>query len=80
MTQLCYSSKETQHPSPKPTAEQIASPLSFALWAFLDPVILLANRVSHLAYEQLPSLADSDQAKNLIKKSFPVRLYVCCLC
>ncbi|KAF7978930.1 hypothetical protein HWV62_44135 [Athelia sp. TMB] len=49
-----------------------ASPLGLALWTFLDPIILLANRVSHLAFDQLPPLADSDEAKNLAKKAFPI--------
>lgn len=61
-----------QFPAPVPNPEQTASILSFALWSFLDPVVYLANQVSHLSYDQLPPLADYDEAENLAKKSFPV--------
>lgn len=63
-----------EDPSSNPSPEQTAPPLSLALFTFLDPVIYLANRVSHLSYDQLPSLADGDKAENLVKKSFPVSL------
>ena len=53
-------------------SEQTASILSLALYSFLDPVIYLANRLSGLSYNQLPPLADYDDAHNLANKSFPV--------
>ncbi|KZP10469.1 hypothetical protein FIBSPDRAFT_801212, partial [Athelia psychrophila] len=71
LTPRKYIPIDPEHPSPNPSPEQTASPLSLALWSFLDPVIYLANRVSHLTYEQLPPLADSDEAHNLVKRSFP---------
>ncbi|KZP10497.1 hypothetical protein FIBSPDRAFT_963101 [Athelia psychrophila] len=54
-----------------PNAEQTASILSFAFYSFLDPIIYLANQLSHLSYDQLPPLADYDEAHNLANKSFP---------
>lgn len=44
------------------------------MWNFLNPVVFLANRVPHLAFDQLPPLLDSDEAKNLAKKALPVSL------
>ncbi|KZP21077.1 P-loop containing nucleoside triphosphate hydrolase protein [Athelia psychrophila] len=63
-----------EHPTLNPSPEQTASPLSFVLWAFLDPLIIAANRagVAHLGYDQLPALLDSDEAHNLVAASFPV--------
>jgi hypothetical protein len=57
---------------PVPNAEQTASIFSFAIYSFLDPVVFLAYRVSHLAHDQLPPLADYDYARHLTEKSFPV--------
>ncbi|KAF7967145.1 hypothetical protein HWV62_35674 [Athelia sp. TMB] len=71
-TPRAYTPFDPEFPSPKPSSEQTASPLGLALWTFLDPIILLANRVSHLAFDQLPPLADSDEARNLAKKAFPI--------
>lgn len=62
-----------EHPSPNPSPDQTASPLSFVLWAFLDPLILAANRVAHLTHDQLPTLPDVDEAQGLIDRTFPVR-------
>ncbi|KAF7966730.1 hypothetical protein HWV62_37249 [Athelia sp. TMB] len=75
-TPRTYTPFDPEFPSPKPSSEQTASPLGLALWTFLDPIILLANRVSHLAFDQLPPLADSDEARNLAKKAFPMRTLV----
>jgi hypothetical protein len=56
-----------------PNSEQTSSPLSLIFFLFLDPLIFKAYKVPHLAYEQLPPLADYDYAHVLKKKSFPVR-------
>ncbi|KZP30958.1 P-loop containing nucleoside triphosphate hydrolase protein [Athelia psychrophila] len=61
-----------EHPTARPSPEQTASLLSFAMWTFLDPLIIAANRVAHLGYDQLPSLLDTDAAHNLVERSFPV--------
>ncbi|KZP30629.1 multidrug resistance-associated ABC transporter [Athelia psychrophila] len=61
-----------ERPTRNPSPEQTASPLSFATWAFLDPLIIAANRVAHLGYDQLPALLDADQAQTLVGMSFPV--------
>ncbi|KAF7983353.1 hypothetical protein HWV62_22327 [Athelia sp. TMB] len=65
-------SVDPKHPTPSLSPEQTASPLSFALWSFLDPLILMASRVAHLGYDQFPPLLDVDAAKTLVAKSFPV--------
>ncbi|KAI6134164.1 ABC transporter type 1, transmembrane domain-containing protein [Pisolithus croceorrhizus] len=51
--------------------EQTASWLSFSLYTWLDPVVVKAQRVSHLSRDQLPPLADYDCARNLRKRNFP---------
>lgn len=55
-----------------PNSEQTASVLSLMLYNFLDPIIFLGYRSAHLSIDQLPPLADYDQTKNLVKRSFPV--------
>ncbi|KAF7969448.1 hypothetical protein HWV62_27283, partial [Athelia sp. TMB] len=64
-------SVDPKHPTPSSSPEQTASPLSFALWSFLDPLIIMASRVAHLGYDQFPPLLDVDAAKTLVAKSFP---------
>ncbi|KAF7967573.1 hypothetical protein HWV62_33777, partial [Athelia sp. TMB] len=71
-TPRAYTPVDPEFPSPKPSPEQTASPLGLVLWTFLDPVVVLANRVSRLEVDQLPPLADTDEAKNLTKRAFPV--------
>ncbi|EIN13416.1 P-loop containing nucleoside triphosphate hydrolase protein [Punctularia strigosozonata HHB-11173 SS5] len=66
-----YVPVDPQHPMDVPAPEQTASWASLAVYAFLDPTVSLAYRVPHLAYEQLPPLADYDEAQNLVKRSFP---------
>ncbi|KAF7977580.1 hypothetical protein HWV62_3166 [Athelia sp. TMB] len=67
-----YIPVDPEHPTPNPSPEQTTSPLGFALWSFLDPLIIMASRVAHLGYDQLPALLDVDEAKTLVAKSFPV--------
>lgn len=64
----------SQDPCPTPNAEQTASIVSFWTYSFLDPTIVKASRVAHLAYEDFPPLCDYDATKNLIKQSYPVGL------
>ncbi|KAF8257990.1 hypothetical protein EI94DRAFT_1756220 [Lactarius quietus] len=40
------------------------------LYTFLDPIIFLAYRVPHLSHDMLPQLADYDQTRNLVHRSF----------
>jgi len=46
------------------------------LYTFLDPIILLANRVPHLSQDMLPPLADYDYTKNLVRRNFKVGIYI----
>ncbi|KAH9972688.1 hypothetical protein BJV74DRAFT_879749 [Russula compacta] len=49
---------------------QTASRLSMTTYTFLDPVVFMAYRVSHLSHDMLPPLVDHDYAKNLVEKYF----------
>nr|GAT43346.1 predicted protein [Mycena chlorophos] len=62
---------DPKHPMPVANAEQTASILSLAFYFFLDPIIKLASRVSHLPYEDLPPLCDYDASEVLRKHAFP---------
>jgi hypothetical protein len=57
----------------EPNPEQTASFLSMVTYSFLDPLVLLAHRVTHLGYDKLPPLADYDHTHNLRLASFKVR-------
>ncbi|KAF9500349.1 P-loop containing nucleoside triphosphate hydrolase protein [Pleurotus eryngii] len=61
-------------PSEVPAPEQVCSIFSFFIWSFLDPVVFLAYRNSHLTRDQLPILADSNKAVNLRAKIFPSKV------
>lgn len=54
-----------------PNPWQTASWLSLALFGYLDPTVWLAYKVPHLPLTDLPPLADSDHAKNLVRNAFP---------
>lgn len=41
--------------------------------AYCDTLIYKANKVDHLPYDELPPLSDESYAKNLVKRSYPVR-------
>ncbi|KAJ7891356.1 P-loop containing nucleoside triphosphate hydrolase protein [Mycena olivaceomarginata] len=56
-------------------SEQTASLISLVTYTFLDPLILLASRVSHLSYDLLPPLAYDNDAKNLKGASFPAKVF-----
>ncbi|KAF7304266.1 hypothetical protein HMN09_00827900 [Mycena chlorophos] len=66
-----YIPLDPKHPMPVANAEQTASILSLAFYFFLDPIIKLASRVSHLPYEDLPPLCDYDASEVLRKHAFP---------
>ncbi|RXW23865.1 hypothetical protein EST38_g2012 [Candolleomyces aberdarensis] len=66
-----YTPVDPKEPMETPNPEQTASLFSLLTYSFLDPVILLANRVPHLSTDLLPPLADYDYAKNLRAHSFP---------
>ncbi|KAF7353370.1 ATP-binding cassette transporter [Mycena sanguinolenta] len=68
-TPRAYIPVDPAHPR-VPSSEQTASPLSLILFSFLDPVIWDASRQAHLSLDELPPLADSDEAGNLKVRSF----------
>lgn len=55
--------------------EQTASILSWVFWTFIDPTIWRAYTLPHLSHDQLPPLADYDDAGYLIEQ----HLHVCML-
>ncbi|KAH7910707.1 hypothetical protein BJ138DRAFT_73634 [Hygrophoropsis aurantiaca] len=57
-------------PAEVPHPEQTASWLSMLLYIWEDPIVFLASKTPHLSHEQLPTLADQDRSRNLVKKSF----------
>ena len=57
-----------------PNPEQTSSIAVFLTYVWLDPTIWHAYRVKHLPHDELPPLCDYDEAKNLIKRAYPVRL------
>ena len=64
-----------QEPHDDPNPEQTASILSMMFYNFLDPIVFLAYRITHLSFEQLPLLADYDYTKNLVRRSFSVSVH-----
>ncbi|KAF8845471.1 hypothetical protein BDN67DRAFT_993677 [Paxillus ammoniavirescens] len=66
-----YIPVDPTNPSEFPHPEQTASWLSMSLYLWLDPIVFMAQRVSHLSHDKLPPLADYDLSRNLKKGSFP---------
>jgi hypothetical protein len=66
----CYIPVDPSNPSDPPSPEQTASWLSIALYSFLDRTVREASKASHLSFDKLPPLVDSDEAENLRKRSF----------
>lgn len=64
----------TQDPTANPNPEQTASVLAWIFYAFLDPLIWRAYDLPHLSHDQLPPLADYDEAHYLIEQNYKV----CC--
>ena len=58
------------NPFPEPAPEQTASLMSFMLFSFLDPLVWAGYNTAHLAYDQLPPLADYDTAQHLKDRTF----------
>ncbi|KAF8592008.1 P-loop containing nucleoside triphosphate hydrolase protein [Ramaria rubella] len=69
ITPRIYTPVDPLNPEKEVNSELTASWLSFLTYTFMDPLILLAARSSHLAYESLPPLADYDRAEYLVQKS-----------
>ncbi|GJE99674.1 multidrug resistance-associated ABC transporter [Phanerochaete sordida] len=59
-----------ERPGNKPSPEQTTSAVSLIIWTFLDPLVWRAYRVPHLSHDQLPPLADYDEAEYLIQQNF----------
>lgn len=59
-----------EHPKETPHPEQTASFASWIYYVFLDSLVWHAYRVPHLSYDQLPPLADYDEAQYLIEQHF----------
>ncbi|KAF8908923.1 hypothetical protein CPB84DRAFT_105721 [Gymnopilus junonius] len=66
-----YVPVDPKNPAPEPNPEQTASWISALTYSYLDPLIILASKVVHLSYEQLPPLADYDRAQYLTSHAFP---------
>jgi hypothetical protein len=60
------------NPYANPAPEQTTSWLSFSLFSFLDPLVLLANRSSQLSEDEIPPLADYDATPVLVSRSYPI--------
>lgn len=69
-----FSKTLLQDPSPQPNLEQTSSIFVFLTYIFMDTIIFKASRTTHLGFDELPPLCDYDATKNLIKRSYPVRL------
>ncbi|EED80206.1 predicted protein [Postia placenta Mad-698-R] len=65
-----YTPVDPKNPSSEPHPEQTASVISRMIFTWLDKTVLKAYRVPHLPIEELPPLADYDQAHNLVQRSF----------
>lgn len=68
---ILHLSCPSQHPT-IPSPEQTCSWLSRLVYSFMDPVIIKALRRPNLPYEDLPPLADYDDAEYLTKRSLQV--------
>ncbi|KAF7325835.1 ATP-binding cassette transporter [Mycena kentingensis (nom. inval.)] len=70
VTPRLYVPVDPNNPMEKPNPEQTASILSLLLFSFLDPVVSLARKLPHLPYDELPPLADTDDAAHLKARGF----------
>ncbi|EEB90393.1 hypothetical protein MPER_11408, partial [Moniliophthora perniciosa FA553] len=64
-----YRPVDPEKPSPEPHPEQTVSPFNLMCFFFVDNIISLASRISHVPVDQMPPLADYDAAEHLRKKS-----------
>ncbi|EED80190.1 predicted protein [Postia placenta Mad-698-R] len=60
------------NPWPHPHPEQTAPIPSLMLFSWLDKLVMKAYRMPHLPVDELPPLADTDSAGNLVKRAFKV--------
>jgi len=75
MTSACESShRNLQNPTIPTNPEQTSSIISMMTYTFLDPIIVMGSKVSHLPADQLPLLNDRDGAKYQTGWAFKV----CC--
>ncbi|PPQ72967.1 hypothetical protein CVT25_004484, partial [Psilocybe cyanescens] len=61
----------SQDPMPVPNDEQTCSLFALYMYTYLDPIIFLGYRVSHLQYDQISPLSDSDYSRHLTQFAFP---------
>ncbi|KJA23280.1 hypothetical protein HYPSUDRAFT_201568 [Hypholoma sublateritium FD-334 SS-4] len=66
-----YVPVDPKDPMPVTNDEQTCSLFALVVYTYLDPIIFLGARVSHLRFDQLPPLSDTDYSKNLTKEAFP---------
>ncbi|KDR83115.1 hypothetical protein GALMADRAFT_238938 [Galerina marginata CBS 339.88] len=66
-----YVPLDPKNPMPVANPEQTASWISALTFSYNDSLILLANKVAHLRYDQLPPLADYDYVQYLKNTAFP---------
>jgi len=57
---------------PVPNAELTSSWISRLTFSYMDPIILLGSRVSHISPDQLPPLVDEDWARIQTQWALPV--------
>jgi hypothetical protein len=60
------------HSQQDATPEETASLVSRLTYVFLDPLVLRARRETHIPLSELPRLAKSDSAANLVEENFPI--------
>ncbi|KAK0480781.1 hypothetical protein IW261DRAFT_1685339 [Armillaria novae-zelandiae] len=65
-----YTPVDPKNPMPVPNPEQTTPILSLVLYSWVDSLMIVAYRVAHLSYEQLPPLADYDRCRYLKAKAF----------
>jgi hypothetical protein len=61
---------------PIPGRELVDPWISRLTYIYIDPIVVLANKVSHLSFDQLPPLLDVDDASYLTKQASQVCIYL----
>lgn len=57
----------------QPPGRELTDPwISKLLFIYIDPIVVLANKVSHLKVDQLPPLLDVDYSSYITKQAFAV--------
>ncbi|KAF9808290.1 hypothetical protein IEO21_07903 [Rhodonia placenta] len=70
LTPRIYEPFDAKNPSSHPHPEQTTPILSLMLFSWLDKLVMKAYRMPHLPLDELPPLADTDSAENLVKRAF----------